>query len=129
MGDVINFIKCKNFKGSKRSGDNSSDGPVEYSCPGLDKLATRLDYMSKIIAGMGTIIGLILTIYIFASNVQYTAIKDTTNANMQAIRSEITNISQKIDNINQHIDEQEKLNSMQIQRDVIIEVHKQKTNK
>ena len=60
---------------------------------------------------MGTVIGLLVTVIIFAINTQYDAMKDISNSNMDEIRTEIRAI-------NQRLDYQEKLNSLQIERDV-----------
>lgn len=95
-------------------------------CPGLDKLAERISNTNKILTILGSFLGIIVTILIFICNVHYNSIKDTTNANMNVIHAEVNSIKTEIKSINRRLDYQEKLNAVQIQRDVVTEVNKQK---
>ncbi len=71
----------------------------------------RIDNTNKIIGIVGTVLGLILTVFIFASNSQYNAIRDMNNANMQYLQTEFKSI-------NKRLDYQEQLNKLNIQNDV-----------
>ena len=126
MGNVFDFNQCKNFKNNKHSGGNPPDGTISYNCPGLDKLAERISNTNKILTILGSFLGIIVTILIFICNVHYNSIKDTTNANMNVIHAEVNSIKTEIKSINRRLDYQEKLNAVQIQRDVVTEVNKQK---
>ena len=66
-----------------------------------------------------TLTSIALTIFIFSVNSQYGAINDSVN-------SKFDSIDTKIEAINQRLDYQEKLNSFQIQRDVVKEFKLQK---
>ena len=72
---------------------------------------SRIDNTNKVIAIVGGLIGLVLTVFIFASNSQYNAIKDINNSNMKSIQTEIKAI-------NQQLDYQEQLNNLNIQNQV-----------
>lgn len=72
---------------------------------------SRIDNTNKVIAIVGGLIGLVLTVFIFASNSQYNAIKDINNSNMKSIQTEIKAI-------NQRLDYQEQLNNLNIQNQV-----------
>ena len=74
-------------------------------------LNSEIENTNKIIKIVGSVIGLLVTILIFAINTKYDAIKDINNANMNEIRTEIKSI-------NQRLDYQEKLNALQIERDI-----------
>lgn len=71
----------------------------------------RIDNTNKIIGIVGTVLGLILTVFIFASNSQYNAIRDMNNTNMQYLQTEFKSI-------NKRLDYQEQLNKLNIQNDV-----------
>lgn len=84
---------------------------------------------NKILSIVGTVIsvllagfGIALTIFIFTVNSKYDAINDSVNAKFDSINTEIKAI-------NQRLDYQEKLNTVQIQRDVAIEIKNQKSVK
>lgn len=79
----------------------------------------RIDNTNRIISIVGGLIGLVLTVFIFTSNSQYNTIKDMNNSNMQAIQTEIRAI-------NQRLDYQEKLNSLDIKNQVQTEIKNQK---
>ena len=99
----------------------------------ISKLATKYQLLdnniantNKLLTVIGSVIsiliagfGIALTIFIFSVNSQYGAINDSVN-------SKFDSIDTKIEAINQRLDYQEKLNSFQIQRDVVKEFKLQK---
>lgn len=99
----------------------------------ISKLATKYQLLdnniastNKLLTVIGSVIsiliagfGIALTIFIFSVNSQYGAINDSVN-------SKFDSIDTKIEAINQRLDYQEKLNSFQIQRDVLKELKLQK---
>lgn len=103
----------ENYKMENYTNKNS-DGEIINR---LNLLENNIKNTNKIIAIIGSVIGLIITVYIFASNSQYTAIKDMNNSNLKEIKTEINAI-------NQRLDYQEKLNSLQIERDVRNQIQK-----
>ena len=103
----------ENYKMENYTNKNS-DGEIINR---LNLLENNIKNTNKIIAIIGSVIGLIITVFIFASNSQYTAIKDMNNSNLKEIKTEINAI-------NQRLDYQEKLNSLQIERDVQNQVQK-----
>ncbi len=73
---------------------------------------------NKIISICGTVVGfliaglgLLISVLIFGINAKYDAIQDISKANMNEIKSEIQSI-------NQRLDYQERLNSLQIESDI-----------
>lgn len=103
----------ENYKMENYTNENS-DGEIINR---LNLLENNIKNTNKIIAIIGSVIGLIITVFIFASNSQYTAIKDMNNSNLKEIKTEINAI-------NQRLDYQEKLNSIQIERDVQNQIQK-----
>ena len=81
-------------------------------------LDNNISNTNKIITIVGTVIGLILTVFIFTVTAQYSAIKDSSDSKYESISTEIKAI-------NQRLDYQEKLNAVQIQRDVAVEIKNQ----
>ena len=117
--DVENFSKMgQNDIMEQQNCENCKDTIKELSTK-YQILDNNISNTNKIISIVGTVLGLILSIFIFSVSSQYSAIKDSTD-------SKFDSISTKIDAINQRLDYQEKLNSMQIQRDVSVEVNKKK---
>lgn len=102
----------------------------------INDLATKYEILdnnisntNKILAIIGTVIGILismfgiaLTIFIFTVNAQYSSINDSVNSKFDSIKTEIKSI-------NQRLDYQEKLNTLEIQKDVAIEVKNQKISK
>lgn len=84
-------------------------------------LNSKIENTNKIIGIVGTVIGLLVTVLIFGISTTYNAIKDINNSNMSEIKTEIKAI-------NQRLDYQEKLNSLQIERDINKEISKIKNN-
>lgn len=74
-------------------------------------LKSKIENTNKIISIVGSGIGILVTVLIFAINAKYDAIKEINSSNMNEIRTEIKSI-------NQRLDYQEKLNFLQIERDV-----------
>ncbi len=83
---------------------------------------------NKIIRICGTVggiliagLGLLITVLIFGINAKYDAIQNINQANMNEIKTEIQAI-------NQRLDYQEKLNSLQIENDINKKIIEQKKN-
>ena len=108
QNDIMEQQNCENCK------DTIKELSTKYQI-----LDNNISNTNKIISIVGTVLGLILSIFIFSVNAQYSAIKDSSDSKFETIMTEI-------ESINQRLDYQEKLNSVQIQRDVSIEVNKKK---
>ncbi len=121
MGKIINFCTLKNFARKKGQNTNIYDtGSLE--CPYANLFNIKLDKLNSNLATALTAIALIISVFIFSINYGFTSLNNS-------VKSYQNETIAKFELIQQQLKEQEKLNQMQIQRDVAIEFKNQYTNK
>ena len=99
----------------EKGDDEMGDNEVVNLRHEIEKTNLKIDNTNKIISIVGGVIGVLITVMIFAINAQFSAI----NTKFDAIET-------SLNAINRRFDYQEKLNELQIQRDVSQEILKQK---
>ena len=128
LDKIVDFLQSfsnkETFKENEKSSDNYYGVLNEIKDIKTENKITnsRIDNTNKINTIIGSVIGLlisalglVLTVFIFASNSQYNAIKDMNSSGLQSIQTEIKAI-------NQRLDYQEKLNTLNIQNQVKNEI-------